>query len=89
VAILHSFVNTHLEKPAEMKKAMKEYRSAFITFEFELPGATPKACVMNRRFNNHATLDHLVEHFNEHRSVPRCHVQSLAGRQHQASQGTL
>jgi hypothetical protein len=44
-----------------MKKAVKEYRSAFSTFEFELPGATPKACLMKRRFYDHATLDHLVE----------------------------
>jgi hypothetical protein len=42
-------------------KAVKEYRSAFSTFELELPGATPKACLMKRRFYDHATLDHLVE----------------------------
>jgi hypothetical protein len=46
---------------AEMKKAVKEYRSAFSTFEFELPGATPKVCLMKCRFYDHATLDHLVE----------------------------
>jgi hypothetical protein len=61
VSMLHSLVNTHPSKPAEMKKAVKEYRSAFSTFEFELPGATPKACLMKRRFYDHATLDHLVE----------------------------
>jgi hypothetical protein len=36
VSMLHSLVNTHPSKPAEMKKAVKEYRSAFSTFEFEL-----------------------------------------------------
>jgi hypothetical protein len=31
------------------------------TFEFELPGATPKHCFVKRRSYDHATLDHLVE----------------------------
>jgi hypothetical protein len=44
-----------------MKVAVQEYKSALSTFEFELPGATPKPCFVKRRFYEHATLDHLVE----------------------------
>jgi hypothetical protein len=61
VSMLHSLVNTHPSKPAEMKRAVKEHRSAFSTFESELPCATPKACLMKRRFYDRATLDHFVE----------------------------
>jgi hypothetical protein len=45
----------------EAKKAVNEYRSAFSTFEFELPGTTPKPCFMKHSFYDHVTLDHLVE----------------------------
>jgi hypothetical protein len=59
--MLHSLVNTHSAKPAEMKKAVKKYRSASSIFECELPGCTPKAGLMKRLLYDHAAFDHLVE----------------------------
>lgn len=61
VSRIHSLINTHPAKPAEMEEAVREYRQALSTFEFELPGGTPNPCFMKRKFYDHAALDHLVE----------------------------
>jgi hypothetical protein len=56
VSKLHSYVSKHPAKPAEMKKAVKENESAVSPFKFELPGATPKPCLMKRRLYDHCTV---------------------------------
>jgi hypothetical protein len=61
VSKLPSLVIKHPANLVEMKKAVNEYRSAFSTFEFELPGTTPKPCFMKHSFYDHVNLDHLVE----------------------------